>query len=353
MKIRLPWRFQKAAYSTYQHASSLISRMPATKRNETGISFLCNYQQATGATVAIASIANQFSDQYNVEAHIKPLSVYTRLLSLRVRQYFSVALLSGQIVFVDIEQENAVIERLLGQKKLVILTCHAFPTILHSVPQEKLIRNLELCTHIHFVSEYQRAEFIRRYPGIDIEPKSFVIPNYTRQSRKKTRTGNIGIVGLLNRAPKNALEAVHLAQLSNARWVECWGSDRIHGLNSPGLFSKLRIHGWSDNIQKIHGSFDVLLSTSRSETFGLVVIEALSAGIPCVLSDIPVYRELYSGCKGVAFLTGNEQQDIETINALLDQAKFLKQHIIGFWNERFSNAAIRSAWVEKITQLTT
>ena len=103
----------------------------------------------------------------------------------------------------------------------------------------------------------------------------------------------------------------------------------------------------------MHSSFDVLLSASRSETFGLVVAEALSAGVPCVLSDIPVYRELYADCKGVVFLSGDEQQDIQSINQSLDQAKSLKPHIIEFWNEHFSNETIRSAWLDKITQLTT
>ena len=353
MKIRIPWRFQTAAYRPYQHGCSMLSRIPRRNKNGIDISFLCNYQQITGATVAISSIANQLGYQHNVDVHIKPLSGLSRLLSLRIRQYFSVSALSGRIVFVDIEQENNTVESLLDEKKQVILTCHAFPTILHSVPQTKLIRNLELSTYIHFVSAYQRSEFIHHYPDIDIESKSFVIPNYTRQSKKTTTTNCIGIVGLLNREPKNAIKGIQLAQLSNAHCIECWGSDIIHGLDDPGIYSKLRINGWSNSLRKMHSTFDVLLSASRSETFGLVVVEALSAGIPCVLSDIPVYRELYSDCEGIMFLSGDEQQDIRSINQLLDQAGTLKQPIIDFWNDHFSNEAITSSWLEKLTQITT
>ena len=353
MNIRVPWRVQTAAYRAYERGCSTLSRIPGKHRSGINISFLCNYQQTTGATVAISSIANQLAYQHNVDAHIKPLSGYSRLLSLRVRQRFSVGSLSGHIVFVDIEQENNTIERLIDNKKQVVLTCHAFPTKLHSVPQPKLIRNLDLSTHIHFVSAYQRSEFIRQYPDIDIESKSFVIPNYTRQSQKTTTTNSIGIVGLLNREPKKAIRSIQLAQLSNARWIECWGSDTIHGLDDPGLYSKLRINGWTNSLRKMHSTFDVLLSTSCSETFGLVVVEALSAGIPCVLSDISVYRELYSDCEGIAFLSGNEQQDITTINQLLGQAKDLKQPVTEFWQNHFSNEVIKSAWLDKITQLTT
>ena len=353
MKIRIPWRIRTEAYHAYKHGCSMLSRIPRKKRSGIDISFLCNYQQATGATVAIAGIANHLACHHNVDAHIKPSSGFSRLLSFRVRQYPSIGSLSGRVVFVDIEQENNTVKRLTEYNKKVILTCHAFPTILHSVPQSKLMRNLELSTYIHFVSAYQRAEFILHYPDIDIKSKSFVIPNFTRESEKATTTNSIGIVGHLNREPKNALQGIQLAQLSNAHWIECWGSERIHGLVDPGLYTKLRINGWTNSLRKMHSTFDVLLSTSRSETFGLIVIEALSAGMPCILADIPAYRELYSDCKGVAFLSGNEQQDIHTINQLLDQAKSLKPHIIKFWNDHFSNKTIESAWLDKITQVTT
>lgn len=353
MKIRIPWRIRTEAYNAYKHGCSMLSRIPRKKRSGIGISFLCNYQQVTGATVAISGIANHLACHHNVDAHIKPSSGYSRLLSFRVRQYSSIASLRGRVVFADIEQENNTIKRLTDSKKKVILTCHAFPAILHSVPQAKLMTNLELSTYIHFVSEYQRAEFIQYYPDIDIESKSFVIPNYTRVSKKASTTHSIGIVGHLNRKPKNALQGIQLAQQSNAHWIECWGSDKIYGLDNLGLYTKLRINGWTNSLRKMHSTFDVLLSTSYSETFGLVVVEALSGGIPCVLSDIPAYRELYSDCKGVAFLSGNEQQDIHTINQLLYQANSLKPHIIEFWNAHFSNKTIESAWLDKITQVTT
>ena len=111
----------------------------------------------------------------------------------------------GEIIFVDIEQENKVVEALLQARKRIVLTVHALPTELHAVPQEKLHRNLDLATHIHFVSQFQRNEFIGHYPDIDITGKSFVILNYTRQSAKISRTRNVGIVGYLNRPAKNAL----------------------------------------------------------------------------------------------------------------------------------------------------
>jgi glycosyltransferase involved in cell wall biosynthesis len=119
-------------------------------------------------------------------------------------------------------------------------------------------------------------------------------------------------------------------------------------LDNPEDFPKLRLSGWSDDIHAIFNSFDVLVSTSQSETFALVVAEALSAGIPCLLSDIPVYRELYSGCEGVAIMTGDDQQDILSINQLLAQADQLKPTITSYWEGHFSEETVTRAWTEKI-----
>ena len=160
-------------------------------------------------------------------------------------------------------------------------------------------------------------------------------------------------MGHLNREPKNALKDIQLAHESDAHLIQCWGSDNIFGLDNPNPYSKLRLNGWTNSILKIHKSFDLLLSTSQFETFGLVVAEALSAGIPCVLSDIPVYRELYSGCCGIIFLTGDDRQDIRSINQLLDQAQSLEKGIIQFWQENFSDHVIKSAWLDKLVQINT
>ena len=212
---------------------------------------------------------------------------------------------------------------------------------------------LRLSSFIHFVSDHQQREFIQYYPDIDLASKSFVIRNFSRKCSKTSHTGSIGVVGLLNRAPKNAVKAILLGQQSNTRTIECWGSDSIHGLNNPGEFPKLRLNGWSDDIHRIFNSFDVLVSTSQSETFALVVAEALSAGIPCLLSDIPVYRELYSDCEGVAIMTGDDQQDVLSINQLLAQADQLKPIIISYWEEHFSEETVTRTWTEKIREIST
>jgi glycosyltransferase involved in cell wall biosynthesis len=84
---------------------------------------------------------------------------------------------------------------------------------------------------------------------------------------------------------------------------------------------RLKINGWSNDFKTIYGSFDVLIFPSRFETFGLVVFEAISAGKVCVLSDIPVFRELFEEYNNVYFLTGEKQNDIHIVNNALSHVK--------------------------------
>ncbi len=87
------------------------------------------------------------------------------------------------------------------------------------------------------------------------------------------------------------------------------------------------------------------------ETFGLVVTEALSAGLPCALSDIPVFRSLFSDCPGVVFLSGDEEQDVAAINRLLERAPDLRQQIEAFWHERFRDDVVTAAWTRFLARI--
>ena len=88
MKLRIPWRVKRRAYLIYQYGRSWLSRLRPGKNNVLNISFFCDYQEhTTGATVAIACIANRLSRQHNVDAVIKPYSGYSSQFDLSVKQY--------------------------------------------------------------------------------------------------------------------------------------------------------------------------------------------------------------------------------------------------------------------------
>ena len=50
-----------------------------------------------------------------------------------------------------------------------------------------------------------------------------------------------------------------------------------------------------DDIPSILEQYDYFIQASSHEGFGISVIEAMASGIPTILSDIPVFREITNG----------------------------------------------------------
>lgn len=63
-------------------------------------------------------------------------------------------------------------------------------------------------------------------------------------------------------------------------------------LERYGLADSIRFLGVVEAVPELMKSVDLLVSASRSESLSLTVLEALAAGCPAVVSDIPVHREI-------------------------------------------------------------
>ena len=63
----------------------------------------------------------------------------------------------------------------------------------------------------------------------------------------------------------------------------------------------------------------IYLSTSKMETFGLTVLEAMSNGLPCVLNGLEIFKELY---EEASLLYKNEEDASQYINKILTDNDF-------------------------------
>ena len=101
---------------------------------------------------------------------------------------------------------------------------------------------------------------------------------------------------------------------------------------------------------------DVFVFPSQAETFGLAAVEAASAGIPCVVTDLPVLREVLSfeGKPAALFVDASDNAALSAaVSGVLNDASLRDElrQTAGGLKSRYSVKAMVDAYVEIIEGL--
>jgi glycosyltransferase involved in cell wall biosynthesis len=156
---------------------------------------------------------------------------------------------------------------------------------------------------------------------------------------KSSNTQNVGTVGNLNLVNKNVNASVAIALASKANEIHLWSIEQDNWQTE-----RVVIHDWEVNREKIYNTFDVLVFMSKEEALSMVVLEAMSAGIPCLLSNIPAFEQ-FAQTPGVLLV---DPEDIENasdkLNELLDNKENLKAEILACWQTNYSHETVSNQW---------
>jgi glycosyltransferase involved in cell wall biosynthesis len=88
-------------------------------------------------------------------------------------------------------------------------------------------------------------------------------------------------------------------------------------VKSSGLSATVHFLGFRDDVPLLMQSFDLLLVPSLWEGFGLVLIEAMSAGVPCIASNVSSIPEiLEDGVNGLLVPPGNVEALVSAVERL-------------------------------------
>lgn len=106
------------------------------------------------------------------------------------------------------------------------------------------------------------------------------------------------------------------------------------------LTDRVSIIGWLDDVREVLGTLDVCVSASRSEPFGLAIVEAMAAGIPVVATATDGATEIVEdGRTGCIVPIGDVSALAEAIDGLLaDEGarERLRTNALEMVRERFS-----------------
>lgn len=154
------------------------------------------------------------------------------------------------------------------------------------------------------------------------------------QSSVKSDIGNSLIVGMVGHlAPIKGQEefikaaAIVSSQRSDVTFVIAGedksrtGENRQHLerlINDLGLEGRVHLLGWVNDVPRLLSALDLLISPSRSEPFGLSIVEGMACGVPVIATRSEGAREiLEDDVTGKLLASGNPDELADAIVSLL------------------------------------
>jgi len=341
---RLPWLINhnlEIAINAFNYLKNKNSKVVEGNCNNISISFKCGFHGKTGGLYAIASIANMLAKKYAVYFATYPTSNYNSILDSTVKLVNKLPS-DSSLYILDASCDHETYERIKQTGRPIIVSCHGLLNELHGLESDYVMKSLLMSDLTHFVNMVQQESFQLQYG------KYAIIPNSTKRITKKIFTNNVGVVGNLDDERKNAKESVGIFLKSNASHIHLWSCNATK-------YSHERIicHSWESDKNKIFNSFDVLVFMSKKENCPMVVIESLSAGIPCLLSAIPAHEQ-FRQCPGVVLIDDTNRDNAhELLNEMLECKTELQDPIIKFWELNYSEEAVSRQWYDLIFRVCT
>ena len=178
---------------------------------------------------------------------------------------------------------------------------------------------------------FSTERIVTIHNGIDVE--------HFKQRRevaspKKASRMRVGMVGHL--APiKGQEEFIQAAKIicQNRKDVDfiIAGEDKSHRrenrasleklIRALGMEDRVQLLGWIDDIASLLGTFDVFVSPSRAEPFGLSIVEAMAAGVPVVSTASEGAREIINADESGRLVSiGDVEGLAKAVSCLLSDA---------------------------------
>lgn len=185
-----------------------------------------------------------------------------------------------------------------GNKWLTLQTVKACAVMSHWLPT-RIICNSEASRKVHAAAGYDAEKMIVIPNGSDLA--KFMPDEAARRSVKKELEipEDSPIIGLVGRfhPHKDHHNFIRAAALLHRHWPDVhfmfcgdevtWDNPQLVAwIRDAGISGRCRLMGRRYDIPRLTAALDIAVSSSFGESFSSVVGEAMSCGVPCVVTDV-------------------------------------------------------------------
>lgn len=176
----------------------------------------------------------------------------------------------------------------------------------------------------------KRIEYV---PGVGIDVKKFSDDSTNKLSKREelripSNAYVLLSVGELNHNKNHQIVVRALGKLNdrNVHYVIAGKGDQKEALqkiaNDLGLGEQLHLIGYRSDISELYKMADVYILPSYREGLNVSVMEAMSSGLPCIVSDIRGNRDLVDNKGGFLFLPSDLEALVNYIKIIKDNTVF-------------------------------
>jgi wfdN len=227
---------------------------------------------------------------------------------------FALYIIKNKIDIIHAHQPKAIfwssiIGRIIGVKTIV--TIHSLPENNKDTHPSPIKGNIVFLWHcfVKFCAEFfsNKIVFLSKYTydRCFFKKKAIVIPNWidvTIKPYKKTLSFPLKFISIgsvtFNKGFDRLIDSLFF--IKNKEWfLDVYGDytdEYIKILKNKilknGLEDKINFKGYVEDVSNLLDNYDMFILFSRSETFGMVFIEAMARGLPLIVWDIPITKEI-------------------------------------------------------------
>lgn len=201
-----------------------------------------------------------------------------------------------------------------------------------------------------FAERYLKAGKVFYIPGIGIDVGRFQARQQTGSNddmlfRRKYRIPGHALlmlsVGELSRRKNHRIAIAALAELQrkDVYYLICGQGPLRKELwryaKHLGVADRVRMPGYQEDLAQVYQNADIFVFPSVQEGMPVALMEAMAAGLPCVVSDIRGNRELIAQAGGARFRLGHPEQITQLCRVLRKLIKDKKlRALCGVYNRK-------------------